>query len=546
MKKTFTLFASLSCMFLLGITTSRAQSSSTSQGGNPAPQFMTDITVEANMFANQRHVRIGAAFNGWVFAAYLVNDSVSQKGGVVVRYSKNGGINWLPMNSYPYYDHSIYTNCDLTIVGKDSTNLAVFVGMSREDLITKKYEVEVLKYTPYHTAFPPTVTYFQQLDTNKVMDLALTNDYKTPATGDLTYGLGLLYDHHGPVTDSLIFVTTKMKSSNLLGKSRVLATAPHLRKITLAFSSSQTAHKGTYLAAWESLDSTKSVFGHIMLSRTVLRTDSVWTTPTFVDSLNPSFGDMLRSPSLAAQYNNNDNDSTNATGVIVFEAPRNGHADSLDILGFYNKRCDSTDFWNSFTLAASTDNEKQPNVNFDASNNQFLVTYYDSTTGGISYATQLELFTTPSSWTTVNAHCNDNTANLKAPWPRVVINPLSKKAFLAWVIEATNKNGVVKCDGEYLFTGIEEAVASGLSISMPYPNPASSQVLISLQSTQQTDLRLSLYNLLGEQVGNDQKIHLVGGEQQIALSVNELASGVYICSMESENFKKTFRLVVQH
>jgi hypothetical protein len=543
MKKMFTFFASLSCLLIVGISGIRAQSASSV---NPTPQFMTDITVEANSLADQRHVHIATAFNGWVFAAYLVNDTTTHKGGVVVRYSKNGGINWMSFNNYPYFDHSMFTNCDLTIVGKDTTSLYVYVGATRKDVTTGNYEVQVLRYNPYHTAYPPVKVYFQQLDMNKVYDLALANDYKNPASGDLDYGLGLLYNHHGPVKDSLIFVTTGLMSASKLGKTTVIATAHHLRYISLAFSSSQTAHKGTYQAAWESLDSANSKFGHVLVSRTLLRTDSVWIKPIYLDSMNTNFTDKLRYPTIASQVNNNDNDSSNATTAVAFEWPRNGNPDSLDIYGYYNKRSDTTNFWNMFLLATSNDQEKQPNMSFDSYNNQFNATYYDSTSGGLVYFTQPTSFTSPNSWNSVNTHYNDNTANLKAPWPKVAVNPLTKQAFMAWVVDPSNGNGIVKCDGQYLFTGIEELDASGVGISNPYPNPSTTLAVIPVQAVKETNLRLTLYTLLGESAGKIQQIHLQEGEQQIVVDVNDLASGVYLCSMESDSFRKTVRLVVQH
>ncbi len=562
MKKILTLFACLSFTFCLSIQEARAQSGMVT----PTTQFWnTDVTVEVNTMANQRHVRIAAGYNGWVYAAYIVNDSVSHKGGVVVRYSKDGGVTWMPFNNYPYYDHSFYNACDIVAEGLDSAHSNVFVAMSRKDLITKKFEVEVLRFNPYHIAYPSVPVFFKQLDSNQVFNLALASDFRNPVARDSVYSMGLLYNHHGPMMDSLFFATTEKKldsvnvhgsvskGGNFFRAPRLISTAKHLRGLGLSYSYSATSVRGTFHAVWESLDTTTSKFGHVLASRTALRTDSAWTKPVYIDSMNVAFRDGIRNPTIASQSSILDNDSTNATTLVAFEWAKGGNPDSLDLYGFINKRADTTEYWNQYGIAGSVHKEMQPDLSFDPFNKQFLLTYFDSTAQSLIYETLPMAAPAPFGFSVVSGQYNVTTSNLVAPWPQVIINPklyapspAVQQPFFAWVSDPANKNGVVKCNGQYLNVGIQEIELAGMQVLNPFPNPASDQVSLPVVSNRETDLNLSILNLLGENVIVSRQIHLTEGMQMIDLNVANLSSGLYFCRLESGKSSKTVRIVVQH
>jgi hypothetical protein len=537
MKKFITFFVSLSAVFSLGKGACNAQSSVSTP---VSPLYAADITVESNNLANQRHVKIAAAFNGWLFAAYLVNDSVSGKGGVVVRYSKNGGINWMPFNNYPYFRHSEYKACDITVSGADTNHLNIFVGDVRMDLTTKKYEVEVQRYIK-NTSYPSTEVFFQQLDTNKVYDMALANNYRQITSKDSLYNVGLIYSHGGLGKDSIVFATTEKKLANKFGKPVVIANAPHYRKVSLAYMHSSSIH-GAYCAAWELLDTTYSTVGHIQFSRTIRNLDSAWNKPVYLDSLLSVTPDKLRSPSISCQYNAADNDSASASIAVSYDY-YNGS--NFDVIGSYNMKGDSTNFWNSFVIDSTGHNEIQSNLSYDPFANNFIATYYDSTAGALQYLSESAMFTTPRSWTVNNTQYNNNTANLKAPWPQVIMNPSNNKAFFAWVMDPSNNNGVVLCDGEYLFTGIAEQTMSGFDVLTPYPNPANSGACLPVSSDIPVVLTISLYNTMG-QLMNRSTEHIGGGIQLLELNTSSYAAGVYFCHIATAEKTITRRLVVEH
>ncbi|MFI5149347.1 MAG: T9SS type A sorting domain-containing protein [Bacteroidia bacterium] len=538
MRKFITFFVSLSAVISLEHGTCTAQSAAPS---TVAPLFANDITIEPNSLANQRHVRVAAAYNGWMFAAYIVNDSASGKGGVVVRYSKNWGINWMPFNNYPYYRHSQYKACDITITGSDSNHLNVFIGDVRKDLTTHKYEVEVQRYNAYHTAYAPVPVFFKQLDSNAVYDMALANDFHEPFAKDSLYSLGLAYSHKGAGKDSMLFVTTEKKLGDKFGKPALVGLANHLGKVSLAYMHSASS-KGAYAAAWEAFDTITATYGHVQYARTIKNLDSAWTMPVKLDTLVPATANKTRSPSIACQNNATDNDSTDVTAAVTFDC---FNGTDKDILGYYNKRADSTNIWNSFSVISTANNEIESNIIYDAVANKFAVTYYDSTTGGLVYANQGALLPTPNAWNVVSLQYNNNTTNLKAPWPRVVMNAVTNKAFFSWVMDPSSHDGVVLCDGEYLFTGIAEQEMEGLVIASLYPNPANNSAVLPVSSDKAMNVQISLFNTMGQLISSS-KEYLGGGEQLLLINTSLCAPGVYLCRLETSGTVITRRLVVEH
>jgi hypothetical protein len=150
-------------------------------------------------------------------------------------------------------------------------------------------------------------------------------------------------------------------------------------------------------------------------------------------------------------------------------------------------------------------------------------------------------------WTVSKTNYSDNASLLKAPWPRVVMVAPMNKAFFAWVKDPANKNGVVMCDGEYLFTGIAPEVnEGGLKIYALYPNPTATTSYLPVSVNTSTKLKLAVYNILGELVLPEEAIQLNAGTQNIEMHTESLQSGIYLVHVWNGNVVHTSRLSVQH
>ncbi len=91
-------------------------------------------------------------------------------------------------------------------------------------------------------------------------------------------------------------------------------------------------------------------------------------------------------------------------------------------------------------------------------------------------------------------------------------------------------------------TGIEASSLNASSIDL-YPNPATSETNVNINSANNADVKISVVNFLGQVVYNKQH-SLTAGANTIKLDCKDLAEGVYIVSMESNKNTITKKLVV--
>jgi hypothetical protein len=79
-----------------------------------------------------------------------------------------------------------------------------------------------------------------------------------------------------------------------------------------------------------------------------------------------------------------------------------------------------------------------------------------------------------------------------------------------------------------------------------YPNPASHYTLIPLSLSQNTDIKISIYDAIGNEVKKIDQGLMVAGEHIIKLPFDDLAEGVYIYSLSGNDFKFPGKFIVRN
>ena len=77
------------------------------------------------------------------------------------------------------------------------------------------------------------------------------------------------------------------------------------------------------------------------------------------------------------------------------------------------------------------------------------------------------------------------------------------------------------------------------------PNPAKHTVTISMNIRQASDVRLVLYNPVGQQVATVYDQYVAQGKKEILLDISQLTQGAYLLEMQTNNNKITKRLLVK-
>ena len=96
-------------------------------------------------------------------------------------------------------------------------------------------------------------------------------------------------------------------------------------------------------------------------------------------------------------------------------------------------------------------------------------------------------------------------------------------------------------------TGVDEAngtVPEKFSISQNYPNPFNPSTVIRYTLPKQTDVKLNVYNVLGQKVAELVNTVQPAGEYEVTLHANRLASGVYFYRMQAGPFVEVRKMLL--
>jgi hypothetical protein len=513
------------------------------QNGNRA-DFGSDETIHIKTSENQRNIRLGSAFNGWMYA-YTINDTVASKGGIYVGFSKDNGVTWNKFVTYQF-PNSRYPLTDLVVTGTDTAHLNVFLAGVLKNTVTSRYTLYIDRFDGRNGALLTGQVFVANPGLSQVTDISLASDYLLPGTGNQPYGVSMLYAQHNILRDSLFYVSSSDAGSTFHASKCIASAAAYMRKISLAYGKSSAYPGGAYFAAWDLIATPGKSFGHIYTSHSTSVTN-IWGVPLCMDSLSSSTNNLVRNPSIACQYSNSKNDSNGLSAIVTFERASGANLQNTNILGYYNMKAMSSTHWSIFSVSTAQEKDLSPNTIFDPSTNNFLLTYYDSTDGRLPYAKEGFNMATPSGWTYISNAYNDQNNNLKNAIPHVVFNLVLAQAGFVWIAEnPNNHNGIAMFDAEYagLATGIAAAPLSENRILMPYPNPASNYVEIPLTLDRLQGVEWIIYDMVGKEVMALQKTVFSFGNQILKQDLSSLPGGVYFLFVRAGVQSKTFRLLV--
>lgn len=503
-----------------------------------SPQYFNDVIIENSTY-DQRNVKISAAFNGWLYAAYSTSNTSTGAGGITIRKSRNNGITWTTLDSYQPANTK-YPTFDIVVAGTDTNNLILYLAGVNVNTSTGVNYLFFDKYNARTNAFMGSWANARNYGTNRVNDIAVASDYKFPAFGATPYSIGMLYSLYTPTIDSVIFVLSGNGGTGQTYSYGVYGTGYYTRKVDLAYGRSLNGSNGRYFGVWERLASSSARNGNIYTSRSASTVGGAWIAPKNLDSLSSTMIGLCRNPVIAVQHNNINNDSAATTAVVLTERDFGGTATDYDVLGFFNKKAHYTLNWQRLDVINTGEKDNQPHIAYDPANNNFLTVYHDSTNHKLPYCVNGMNLTNPNTWGYITTQYNDLTTNIKNPYPRVDIDPSVVKTVHVWNSEGTAK-GIALFDAENLSTAVKDATESTVSADI-YPNPASNWVKITLNLKNVNDVSMEIYDA----VGNVMKREVYNNQSNIEvknINISDLADGVYILKLSSDKASYSKKLV---
>ncbi|MCK6639754.1 MAG: T9SS type A sorting domain-containing protein [Bacteroidia bacterium] len=509
----------------------------------PVPTYSNDVIIKSDT-ADQQRVRISVAFNGWLYAAINRVDVTSNKGGISVLSSKDNGLTWTVMDEY-FPQNTRYTTFDLIVAGTDTNSLVVYMAGVNYNTVSGDYVLFVDRYDGRTGQFIGS-NFNLNAGSQKIYDVALATDYTHPAVGASPYSVGMLYSRYTSSQDSIVFRGSVDGGVTWTVNEVVAVTGYYFGKLSISYGRSASGSNGRYFGAWERRPSSIARTGNIYTSRSQSTVDGPWITPENVDSVSSTMIGLCANPQIATSFGTTDNDSASLTAVILVQRDYTGNGSDYDLLGFYNKRAHFTNFWYRLDIVNSSENDLQPDVSYDPTNQNFLAVYYDSTNSKLPYLVNNVNLTTPSSWTTINPQYNDVTTNLRGAWPRVEINPVAVQTAHAWLAFDGTGNGVAMFDAEYNHTGIANNGTVHGGMSNVFPNPASNAMTVTYTTAQDAAVSINVYNALGELVSARNLGNKPAGDYTERFDVANWNNGIYLVEVVSGDSKSVSRIVVKH
>jgi len=89
-----------------------------------------------------------------------------------------------------------------------------------------------------------------------------------------------------------------------------------------------------------------------------------------------------------------------------------------------------------------------------------------------------------------------------------------------------------------------ELIPDKYELGSNYPNPFSLTTTIPIALPESTRVRLTMYNLLGQQVGTSIDTELSAGRHEVVWNASDLPSGTYIMVLKAGTFSQTRQIVI--
>jgi hypothetical protein len=143
-----------------------------------------------------------------------------------------------------------------------------------------------------------------------------------------------------------------------------------------------------------------------------------------------------------------------------------------------------------------------------------------------------------------------NTTNGGANWVSQTsgtTNNLWSVFFVGYTVGfAVGENGTIRktTTGITGINPVSNNIPDNYKLLQNYPNPFNPSTNISFQLPKNSMTKISVYDILGNEVISLVNEQLIAGTYEISFDASKLPSGVYFCAMQAEGFSETKRMIL--
>jgi hypothetical protein len=537
----------LAMILLLGSVFSAPQLSA--QRNPAAPGYGSDVQIFNYADCFNATSRVSVALNGWIYVLTQISaPSYGYRAWRVFR-SINNGEYFTELCQWEFYNDSwLLQDADMVVTGDDPSNINVWVA-EIANLGVATPSTNYCRVTQWDAAgnYIATPYYYDYGEgTNVLYDVSIATDYRSPGTGNSPFVIALAYTGHwGSTYDYVTYAFSLDGGVNFTDQDIYWQAGNSvLGKISLALGATSTYNWGRYAVAFE-MNKVLGDLGDIGVMMNFTDGVGAWTDPVMVNHTYNGAILKSRAPTISIMDNVYQSPtSPNQFPLVVAYEDWSSGPGSVDLM--YNSLADTyimdtqpteSDFSLFWMGNANGHDDLEPNLAFDLSYNNFLLTYASGDGNELVYrycgingilagdwspAVGYRDATTPFTW---NVH------------PTVDIDLTKGNACFSWTEQTASGIQSVWFDAEWSVVGMNEKPSQSLDFMLS-PNPASDKVFI--KTKDQEGLSVTITTMMGQVVLSRQF-----NSASNAITVSSLAKGVYLVKVTGKSGSSTKKLVVE-
>lgn len=538
MKNIFSAIAA--AMLVLSIVFVNAQAGNTDWGSNKFIANNSDKCV------------VSVTENGWIYVLSQYGPSFSStENGYTLYVSEDEGWTFTVALDMAFeVDDYILKDVDMVATGDDPTNIKVFIAELRNtgNLGTSSGSFSIRKYEPGTAQ----LIYQKTIGMDPGYSVSIASDSRSPGGDHIPFAVAAAYTAYSSSSqlDELYLVYDADGGTNF--DFRLLHEWPGLNRVSITTGRTINQDLGYYGIAFETNFNHTTGLGDVglFIGRPTFNAPD-WAEPVIINHANSFLNAKVCRPSICLYQNKLGQvaGSNFVPMVVAMEYHYNTGLTDLvtasftqdyEYLGYIPLVPLLTQISIEYPFGSSTtENEKNPDLMFDKTYDNFLMTYSTEDPEELIYGGIAATSLLSNSWWTMGNYRN-NTGDLPDnPLPSVDIDLSKGKAVFAW---KDNYNGIASpakayVDAEWWVVGTDEqSIEQDIEV---YPNPVQDRLYINLDK--KSRLTYSICNISGQVVleGN-----LEADEIEIAIPEN-INHGIYLLNVKSEGQSFSKKLVVQ-
>jgi hypothetical protein len=501
-----------------------------SQSQPLGPLYGTDVQLFNYGDCMDAGSKVCVAGNGWIYVlTKLWLPAVDESGWRIFR-SIDDGKTYYELAFHIFFNIDALYDVDMVVIGDAADNIHLY-------LIEASYDpggtaIQPLKYDANGNSMNIGLTI---VEIGKVTSVSIATDYRSPGRGSDPYRIVAAISIEDGLlgSDKIGFLTSPNEFISTDYSTLYQGVAFSLGKVSIALGGTFSNDWGRYVLAFEMNKS--GGLGDIgVFCNYADNQGSNWTAPVIVNQTYAGAIGKTRNPSVTMMDNMEVNPSNPnfLPMVIAYEDYSYGYDDvdimynSLKDTYVMNSQASVSDFTVHWIPDAGGYNEKEPNLGFDKTYNNFLLTYTSDNGFILPYLYCGMESLLAGNWAFLPSYRDRNT-NFHSWYvrPKLDINLNLAQACFSWTEQDEDLTQKIFFDSQYSTVGIHDALVDKQALRL-FPNPTNEKFTI------ETPVNgvITISDLNGRVLMNQ-----TTSESKTRLDISNLPNGTYVVKYLSNN-----------